>query len=92
MGAKNKDIEEIVVTEEQVAFYQECLDTVADLVDEAKKVGAPIREFALALTKLEECEMWVDRGMESLGIPPDDSDDEDDEDDDGDSKKKGEEE
>lgn len=78
---KNKT-REVVFTEEQEDAYRDALKTCQDLTDILKEVGAPIRELALGITKLEEAEMWIERGFEELDLDPYDGDDEDDEEDD----------
>lgn len=86
MGAKKdgqgkNDKTEVEVSEEQLALYEDTLNLLRERVDEITSTGVPIREFALALTKLEEAEMWIDRGFMLLGIEPalDDEEEEGDE-------------
>lgn len=88
MGANDKKKPvKIELTEEQQVLFAEALGTIQQLVDDIGDVGAPIREWALGLTKLEEAEMWIDRGFAMLGIEPQipgDEDDEESEDDESD--------
>ena len=71
----------IVFTEEQDKLYGEALATLQDLVEDIQKSGPPIREFAIAVTKMEEAEMWLQRGYENLGLDDDEDPDEGDDDD-----------
>lgn len=92
MGAKDDDkdkkttnepeLQQIELTEEQQELFEDALGTLRGLVDDIAAKGAPIREWALGLTKIEEAEMWIERGFDLLGIEPDlgDENDEDDED------------
>lgn len=89
MGANKDDRQEVEMSEEQQSLYEDTLMTVRALVDDISASGTPIREFALAFTKLEEAEMWLARGFDQLGIEPDlgedeDESEEDDEDEKGD--------
>ena len=80
--AKNKDEGPRVVTltESQEEMWVYTLKTLVSLGDALEDVGSPMREFALGLTKLQEAEMWIDRGFDMLGIDPhDDEGDEGDE-------------
>jgi len=76
MGAKKKTGKDekkpqvIELTEEQKALFAEALGTIQSLVDDIQQIGTPIREWALGFTKLEEAEMWIDRGFAMLGIEP----------------------
>lgn len=89
MGAKKKTGKDekkpqvIELTEEQKALFAEALGTIQSLVDDIQQIGTPIREWALGFTKLEEAEMWIDRGFAMLGIELnlDDEEGEEDEDD-----------
>lgn len=85
-----KPKEVVVVDDDQKKLFSEALALTDELSDDISKVGTPIREWALAHTKLEEAMMWLELGFVRLGIEPDetsgdsDSDDEDGDDDDDD--------
>lgn len=67
------------LSKEHEELFGEALSDTQDLVDTIEESGKPpTREFALALTKLEEAEMWLQRGFDKLGY--DEEVDEDDED------------
>lgn len=74
MGAKK-------LSEKEEALYGEVHGVISSLVDDLEDQKHPSREFALAYTKLEEAEMWMQRAFERLGYEPveDDGDDEEDE-------------
>ena len=101
MGANDKnEPKEVTLTKEQEEIFGDALVTIRSIVDDIRAAGTPIREFALGFTKLEEAEMWLDRGFDSLGMEvsdPDDPDDDEDDDesdegDEGDDEGQGEEE
>jgi len=55
------------VKEDQLALYEDTAASVEELVDDLKEAGSsPGREFAIALTKLEEAEMWMRRGLDQV--------------------------
>jgi hypothetical protein len=68
------DIQYVELSEEQEQLFGDTIATLEELGDEIKKAGVPIREFALGLTKLEEAEMWFQRGFEALGLDEDEDD------------------
>jgi hypothetical protein len=61
---------------------------ISAAIDELEAAGRVSREMSIVLTKVEEAEMWAERGFAELGYDlesiEDDGDDEDDEDDEGD--------
>lgn len=81
-NADNTETIEFELTPKQQRLFEESLATLRSLVDDLHSIQIPIREWALALTRMEEAEMWVNRGFEVLGI----EEDEDDEDEDDDSE------
>jgi hypothetical protein len=83
---KNSKNRVVTLTEDQELLWKDALHAMKSLGDALVDVGSPIREFALGLTKLQEAEMWVERGFDMLDIDvyEDKDDDEGDEDDDED--------
>ena len=80
---EDADLEQVELTEKQQQLFEDALGTLRGLVDDIVEEGAPIREWALGLTKIEEAEMWIERGFDLLGIEPDIGDDDEDDDADG---------
>jgi hypothetical protein len=70
MGADTKQ-KKNPLNKKQEKLLQEIHQAVQDMVDELHENPPPTREFALMLTKLEEAEMWGQRGFEILGYAPD---------------------
>jgi hypothetical protein len=69
------------------------VDAIKDL-EEQLKGRLPGREFSIALTKLEEAEMWLARGFETAGfeeipVPEEEEEEEGDEDEDEDEDEEG---
>lgn len=82
----DKKTRTVTFTEDQEDAFAYALHKTRELTESLQEVGVPTREFALGLTKLQEAEMWIDRGFELLDVDPygDDDEDEDDEDEDDD--------
>lgn len=74
----------VTLTKSQEEMWAYALKASVSLGDALADVGSPIREFALGLTKLQEAEMWIERGFDMLGIDPFEGDEEDEEDEDED--------
>lgn len=72
MGAKK-------LTEEEETLLGEVHGSISSLVDELEVFKFPSREFSIVFTKLEEAEMWMQRGFERFGYEPIDADAEEDE-------------
>lgn len=82
MGAKKRPL-----SEDQEKFFTELQFEVDSLVEELRsemeksKGRLPCREFSIVMTKLEEAQMWTERGWMSLGyeVPelPEDEDEDD---------------
>jgi hypothetical protein len=71
------------LTEKQKKALLAVVDCIDEALDHLVPLGTVSREFSLVLTKLEEGQMWLDRGLEEMGYvigsDDDDSDDDDDE-------------
>ena len=77
---KNKKAEENLSDKDR-HMIATCADLVEDALEAIKSIQAKTRDFALVRTKLEEAEMWLDRGFENLGYSfITDEEDEEDED------------
>jgi hypothetical protein len=72
------------LTKKQEKVLSEVHQSIQDLVEDLEDLGPVSREFSLVLTKLEESEMWCQRGFEVKGYEPEDDVDGDDGDDDDD--------
>lgn len=80
------------LTKKQEKVLGEMYSDLEAMIDDLEALGPINREFSLFRTKLEEGEMWCERGFETMGYEPpsDENDDEDeaDEADEADEKEK----
>jgi hypothetical protein len=67
------------LTKKQEKILGEMYPELEAMIDDLQALGPVSREFSLVLTKLEEAEMWCERGFEAMGYEPP-SDEEEDED------------
>ncbi|RLB42434.1 MAG: hypothetical protein DRH30_04890 [Deltaproteobacteria bacterium] len=62
------------LTKKQERGLSEAMAIIQDVVDDLDNLGTVSREFSIALTKLEESEMWIHRGFEKFGYEPEEED------------------
>jgi hypothetical protein len=63
------------LTAEQKEMLIEAGNALDDALDAIAAAGTISRQFSLARTRLEEAEMWLERGFEEMGYALDDEDD-----------------
>jgi ribosome assembly protein YihI (activator of Der GTPase) len=80
------------LTAEQKGMLVETGNALDDAIDAITAAGTISRQFSLARTRLEEAEMWLERGFEEMGYALDDDEDDEDADADADADKSEEEE
>lgn len=73
------------LTKKQEAAIGQLAKNITDALEAAEEIGdipeEADREFGIVYQKLEEAEMWLDRGLENLGFPSGDEGGEDGDDD-----------
>lgn len=79
------------LTSKQKEHLLEAGNAIDDGLVSMVEAGQISREFSLARTRLEEAEMWLERGFEAMGydLGGDDEEEAEDEDDEGDDKDDG---
>lgn len=65
------------LTAEQKEMLVESGNALDDALDAITAAGTISRQFSLARTRLEEAEMWLERGFEEMGYALDEDSDED---------------
>jgi hypothetical protein len=68
------------MTAKQEKVLSETYSIIQDIIENLEELGPVSREFAIVLTKLEEAEMWCQRGFEVKGYEPEVEDDEEEDD------------
>ena len=68
------------LTKKQEKVLSEMYSDLEAMVDDLEALGPINREFSIFRTKLEEGEMWCERGFETMGYEPAEDDDDDGED------------
>jgi hypothetical protein len=81
VAKKKKTNKEPVLTEERAEKLNAILEGIIDFNDELLEHASLSDEFKNASFRLQETEMWLQRGFEAFGyMPEEDEDDEDEED------------
>jgi len=62
-----KELEYKSINEEQKIKIEDCKNSASFLMDDIDKNCPPSREKALAMTKLEECVMWLSKSISHNG-------------------------
>lgn len=80
---KRQRVRKEPLSEKQKDLLAEAGTSIDDALGAMEEAGQVSREFSLVRTKLEEAEMWMERGFEALGYELDPGDDEPDDDEPG---------
>lgn len=67
------------LTKKQEKVLGELYSDLEEMVEDLEALGPVSREFSLVLTKLEEAELWCQRGFEVKGYEPAPEEEEEDE-------------
>lgn len=75
--------EQPALSEEQKEMLAEAMYALGDAIENIEKAGRISRPLSLALTRAEESDMWLQRGLEDLGYRAKYADDDEGGDDEG---------